>query len=96
MASKLMKVTVEMSDGSIDEYNILPITRVAFERKFGIGIGSMAEGGVHEEYIFWMAWDAIHRSGKVVKPFDDWLAEVAAVTSEDEAGPLGTTPSPTQ
>lgn len=89
----LMKVTVEKVDGSKDTYPILPVTQVAFERQFKCGLGSLASDA-RMEYLYWLAWDAEKRAGKVVKPFDGWLDDLVSVEEEEEAAPLGS-PSPT-
>jgi hypothetical protein len=95
MAVAKMRLTVEKLDGTVATLSILPITRVACERQFGCGLGALL-ADIHEEHIYWMAWDAEHRSGKVVKPFDDWLADIAGIDAEDDAVPLETTASPTE
>jgi hypothetical protein len=89
MAGVSMKLTVERNDGSSDTYTIKPVTIVAFERQFATGIGSL-ETDRRMEYLYWLAWDAEKRAGKIVKPFDGWLDEIADVDPVDEAaaGPL--------
>jgi hypothetical protein len=98
MAVTQMKLTIEKLDGSVATLSVLPITRVACERQFGTGLGALMKD-IHEEHIYWMAWDAEHRSGKVVKPFDEWLATVAGIDAEDnaeaDAVPLEPTATPT-
>jgi hypothetical protein len=88
MSLSVIKVTVAKSDGSVDQYRVLPVTLVAFERQFGMGVArAMSEG--RTEHLFWLAWEAEHHSGKVVKPFDQWIEGVLDVDTEDEPLPLG-------
>ncbi len=90
----LMKVTVERAGGERDTYTVKPVTVVAFERQFGVGLGSLSHDP-KMEYIYWLAWDAERRSGKVVPTFDSWLENIEAVDSEDEPDPFtspGATP----
>jgi len=76
-----------------------PAAIVAFERKWGVGIGlAMAE--VRVEHLAWLAhqaaWrEAKHGDGPAVKPFDDWLTDledIESVPAEDDADPLVGTP----
>lgn len=82
-----MKVVIEKADGSKRTVPVLPKTQVAFERHFGMGLGAMASEN-RLEHIYWLAWDAEHTAGHVVKPFDGWLEDVVAVDLEDDAAPL--------
>jgi hypothetical protein len=93
MASEgLMRVTVEKADGTEETYVVKPATIVAFERQFAVGLGSLGESG-RMEYVYWLAYDCEKRSGKVVKPFDGWLDELVDVSVDEEAAPLGGTPT---
>ena len=85
-----MKITVEKTDGSKTTVSVLPKTIVAFERHFGVGLGALATES-KMEHVFWLAWDASHVAGQVVKPFDDWLADVVDVEPEEDQVPLGST-----
>jgi hypothetical protein len=87
-----MSVSVEMVNGDKATLAILPKTIVAFERKFKIGLGAIATDS-KMEYIYWLAWDASHVAGQVVKPFDDWLNDVVSVEADEDEVPLDKTPS---
>lgn len=94
MSNALMRLTVEHIDGTVDSYDVRPVTVVAFERKFGMGV-SAALNDLHMEHIYWLGWDCEHKSGKVVKPFDGWLEDVASVeVADDDSVPLESAPSP--
>lgn len=85
--AQLMKVTVKHDDGEQATYTVLPKTIVAFERTFGVGLGATGQTG-RMEYVYWLAWDSEKCSGKVVKPFDDWLAGVLSVDVDEDSAPL--------
>jgi hypothetical protein len=78
-------VTVKKIDGSEETYSILPVTNVAFERQYRMGLGQAAKDP-HSEHTYWIAWDCERRSGRVVKPFDEWLETVAEVSAKAEDG----------
>jgi hypothetical protein len=87
MASHLMKITVEHVDGTTVDLTVKPVTIVAFERQFGVGLGALQQDG-RMEYVYWLAWDSEKRAGRVVKPFDGWLEDVADIDVDDEPAPL--------
>jgi hypothetical protein len=83
----LLKVSVERIDGEKAVYPVLPKTRVNFERQFRTPLGHFVQEP-YDERLYWMAWDAEKVSGKVVKPFDSWLDDIAAVEIVEEPAPL--------
>ncbi len=89
----LMRITVEHVGGDRATYTVLPVTVVAFERHFAVGLGAIATEN-RMEYVYWLAWDSERRSGKTLPPFDTWLETVAEVEAEDEAAPLDPASSP--
>ena len=82
--AKILKLTVTKLDGTEKTYSVLPVTKVAFEREFKCGLGTMKETQ-REEQVYWLAWDATKRAGEVVKPFDDWINDLLDVTVQDDA-----------
>jgi hypothetical protein len=88
MAAALMKVTIDKSEGDPVVCIVKPITIVAFERQFNVGIGALSETR-RLEWIYWLAYDAEKRSGVVMPPsFDAWLETIDDVELEDDAAPL--------
>jgi len=90
-----MKITLRVChDGTEAVLTAGPAVIVAFERKWGIGIGkAMAE--VRVEHLAWLAhqaaWrEAKHGDGPGVKPFDGWLdaLEDIEAVGEDDSDPL--------
>ena len=97
-----MKITLRIChDGTERTLVAGPAAIVAFERKWGLGIG-LAMTEVRVEHLAWLAhqaaWrEAKHGDGPAVKPFDDWLTdlediEAVADGDEDDAAPLVGTP----
>ena len=89
----LLKVKVEHADGETATYPVLPVTIVGFERKFHMG-WTAVQNDLHMEYVYWLGWDAEHKSGRVVKPFDEWLESIVSVEAEGDAAPLEDGPLP--
>ena len=95
-----MKITLRVChDGTESVLTAGPAAIVAFERKWGLGIGkAMAE--VKVEHLAWLAHQAAWRKAKAgdgpaVKPFDDWLdalEDIEAVGEDDDEIPLAGTP----
>ena len=79
----------ELEDGT---YPVTPVVQVAFEREFKTGMGKAFQTDMRSEHVYWLGWKAMHAAGKVVKPFDGWLGELAAVEIvTDSSGPTAAT-----
>ncbi len=94
-----MKITLRvLHDGTESVLTAGPAVIVAFERKWGLGIGrAMAE--VRVEHLAWLAhqaaWRDAQNNGGSVKPFDGWLdglEDIEAVGEDDDEVPLAGTP----
>lgn len=91
---KAMKLAVQRGD-DVNEYPVTPVVVVAFEREFKTGLGkAFGEGGEQRaEHMYWLAHKAAHTAGVVVKPFNEWLAEIDGVeVVEDDVAPFGGAP----
>jgi hypothetical protein len=88
--AKIMKVIVEKAAGGRQEFTVLPVTIVAFERQFKKGLGDADR----MEDVYWLAWDSERRSGATVPPFDTWLESIVSVEEVQEASPLDEAASP--
>lgn len=60
---------------------------VAFERKFKLGAGELAEHP-HVEHALFLAWNALKRVGAYVEDFERFISEVDDFENEDDASPL--------
>lgn len=89
MISARAKIT--KTDGTVDSHPITPKVIVSFERHFKMGLQAAFIDNQHMEHTFWLGWEAERAAGKVVKPFDGWLDDIASVELIDESGPLDAT-----
>lgn len=88
-----LTLLVTTADGT-ERYVVTPKVQVEFERQYKTGLGRAFQTDMKAEYIYWLAWKAIHYSGKTVRPFDSWLDDVIDVQLEDTAtAPLDETRS---
>lgn len=80
-----MELAIEFVDGTTRDIAVRPITQVAFERHWKIGLASIGED-THVEHLYWLAWDSLRKSGDRPPEFDPWLETVAAVdvTNNDD------------
>lgn len=84
MLTITLRVTTE--DDAAD-YEVTPRVQVAFEREFKVGIPKAFSGEQRMEYLYWLGWRSVQESGKVVKPFNDWLGSVRSVEIVESAAP---------
>tara|TARA_R100000808_G_C2059501_1_gene91555 strand:- start:58 stop:366 length:309 start_codon:yes stop_codon:yes gene_type:complete len=65
-------------------------TAIAFEREYKTTLGEAFSGAPSIEHIAWIAWQATRQSGRVVKPFDQWVEnDIEDITLvEEEPNPL--------
>lgn len=87
-----LKLTVVTTDGP-ESFAITPKVQVEFERQYKIGIARAFQDELKVEFLYWLAWKAMHYSGRVVKPFDSWLDEIIDVQLEEPGAdrPFGET-----
>ena len=94
-----MKIMLRiLHDGTERTLTVGPAAIVAFERKWGIGMGKI-QTEARVEHLAWLAHQAAWREAKdgdgaAVKPFDDWLADLEDIEAigEDDTAPLVGTP----
>lgn len=92
--AKQLRINVAHVDGTSRSHPLTPRVQIETERKFGKAFGKVFEEGLLES-LYWVAWCAAHRSGTVVKPFEEWIDTVVAVEPEEDpaSGPTTGTPS---
>lgn len=73
-------VFVRRTDGSEDSFPLLPVTQIAFERHFGIGMAK-AQKAPHIEYDCWLAWDAERKAGRQLPDFPKYVEGLADMRS---------------
>ena len=82
-----ISVTVKRKDGTQDTFPVYADSQIAFERWAKTSISAAFDPNVHPktEHLYYLAYLAEKNSGRVVKVFDEWIKDIAAVGSE--AGP---------
>lgn len=84
----MAKLKVTRTDGSVSEYEITPLLEYSFE--------IYAKKGFHKAFIedskqsdlYWITWEAIRRSGEVVKPFGEQFLETLKSVEVLDSDPL--------
>lgn len=84
MLAITLRVTTDDDSG---DYPVTPRVQVLFEREFKVGIPKAFTGEQRVEYLYWLGWRSMQESGKVVKPFNDWLGSVRNVEIVESADP---------
>jgi hypothetical protein len=85
----MAKLKVTRTDGAVQEYEITPVIEYAFEQHFKEGFHKSLIEKQMQSSVYWICWEAIRRSGEVVKPFgEDFIATLKSVEVL-ESDPLG-------
>lgn len=80
-----MRLRVVVEDGEPYEVNISPKVIVAAERHFAKPMSQLFGDSASFEALCWTAWKGTHASGRVVKPFDEWLDGVESIEAGESA-----------
>lgn len=87
-----LEMTVRYLDGHADDVKVLPVTEVAYERRFQRGLAAFIEDP-RNEHLYWLAWHAGRNRNGNTAGFDAWLETVEQIDLEvEEATP--TQPAP--
>lgn len=75
--SSLMKGTITLADGSEATWTAGPRERIKAERALGVKASDFETGNVGEEYIVYLAYEALKREGKIGTEvtFDNFIDE---------------------
>jgi hypothetical protein len=85
----MAKLKVTRADGQVNEYEITPILEWSFENYAKKGFHKALIEDQKQSDVYWLCWEAIRRSGEVVKPFgEDFLGTLKSVEVL-ESDPLG-------
>ena len=79
---KRIPLKVEYVDGTIERALCTGADSIAFERTYDLGTDQV---GKRLEYVWFLAWAALTRTGKVTCTFEEWLPTVEGVGDDDEA-----------
>ena len=99
---KRIPLKVEYVDGTVARALCTGADSIAFERTYDLGTDQV---GKRLEYVWFLAWAALTRTGKVRRTFEEWLPTVEGVGDDEESeglteirpleNPAPTSPSPT-
>lgn len=92
-----MRINFQISylDGSAAESTASVADQVAFEQQHDRSIARLADDFRLTDAC-WLAWHALHRTGKTAQDFNDWLQQVDAVDiGNGDVVPLEVTTTPT-
>jgi hypothetical protein len=98
---KRIPLKVEYADGTVVRALCTGADSITFERTYDLGTDQV---GKRLEYVWFLAWAALTRTGKVSRTFEDWLPTVEGVGDDEESAgqtelrplenPVLTSPSP--
>ena len=99
---KRIPLKVEYVDGTVARALCTGADSITFERTYDLGTDQV---GKRLEYVWFLAWAALTRTGKVRRTFEEWLPTVEGVGDDEELegqteirpleNPVPISPSPT-
>ena len=78
-----IRLSVEPPEGDPYTVKVTLRTAIAFEREFKTTLAGAFSENPSIEHLCWIAWTATRESGRVVKLFDDWVAEIVDIQLEE-------------
>ena len=78
-----IRLSVEPPEGDPYTVKVTLRTAIAFEREFKTTLAGAFSENPSIEHLCWIAWTATRESGRVVKLFDDWVAEIIDIQLEE-------------
>ena len=79
---KRIPLKVEYVDGTVARALCTGADSITFERTYDLGTDQV---GKRLEYVGFLAWAALTRTGKVRRTFEEWLPTVEGVGDDEEA-----------
>ena len=73
---------VEYVDGTIERALCTGADSITFERTYDLGTDQV---GKRLEYVWFLAWAALTRTGKVTRTFEEWLPTVEGVGDDEDS-----------
>jgi hypothetical protein len=84
----MAKLKVTMTDGQVEEYEITPLLEWSFEQHVKKGFMKAMIEDQKQSDVYFLAFEAIRRSGKTVKPFGEGFLETLKSVEVLESDPL--------
>lgn len=86
----MIKLKITRVSGEVDEIKITPVIEFAFEQYAKKGFRKAFVEDEKQSDIYWLAWEALRRSGIAVKPFgQDFLETLESVEVSSVDSPNG-------
>ena len=86
----MIKLKITRVSGEVDEIKITPVIEFAFEQYAKKGFRKAFIEDEKQSDIYWLAWEALRRSGIAVKPFgQDFLETLESVEVSSVDSPNG-------
>ena len=86
----MIKLTITRVSGEVDEIKITPVIEFAFEQYAKKGFRKAFVEDEKQSDIYWLAWEALRRSGVSVKPVgQDFLETLESVEVNAVDSPNG-------
>ena len=79
---KRIPLKVEYVDGTVARALCTGADSITFERTYDLGTDQV---GKRLEYVWFLAWAALTRTGKVRRTFEEWLPTVEGVGDDEES-----------
>lgn len=79
---KRIPLKVEYVDGTIERALCTGADSITFERTYDLGTDQV---GKRLEYVWFLAWAALTRTGKVTRTFEEWLPTVEGVGDDEDS-----------
>ena len=86
----MLQLKITRTSGEVDLIKITPVIEFAFEQYAKKGFRKAFLEDEKQSDVYWLAWEALRRSGVAVKPFgQDFLETLEAVEIEVIDSPNG-------
>lgn len=85
----MAKLRITRADHTTVEHEITPVIEYAFEQYAKKGFHKAMIEDQKQSDVYWLAWEAIRRSGETVQPFGEKFMETLAKVEVLESDPLG-------
>lgn len=84
----MAKLQITRADGQVLEYEVTPTLEWSFEQYAKKGFMKAILEDQKNSDIYWLAWDAMRRSGESVKPFGEGFLDTLKKVEVLESDPL--------
>lgn len=78
-----MALQVEQLDGRVQHVMVAAPDLIAFEREYDKPMSVLGTGRL--EYLFFVAWRALKRTGQTTLDFDAWCDTIGAISDDETA-----------